>query len=70
MGLHVAVPVETRDEVNKVANGLAITSGRYVEILVTRDRAVVDSAGRPAWARDGVDLIKTIPMPGQEDEPG
>lgn len=70
VGLHVAVPASIRDEINTVATTLSITSGRYIEILVARDRAVVDHAGRPAWVRDEVDLIKTVPMPGQEDAPG
>ena len=53
VGLHVAVPAQTRTEVNEVADALGITSGRYVEILVARDRAVVDPTGRPAWVREG-----------------
>ncbi len=67
VGVHVKVPPATRERLNEVATALGITSGRYIEILVARDLAISDPARRPSWVPDGVDLIKTIPLPNEHE---
>ncbi len=68
MGIHAHVPPATREHANEIARGLGITLGRYLEILLVRDAAALDTAGKPLWAQTDLDIVKVIPLPSHLEE--
>ena len=61
--MHSRVPEATRARASAAADALGITLGRYVELLVQRDK--FDPAGRPLWANE-VFPPPHHPTPGME----